>query len=41
MAIHFAALRGNKRILDLLIRFFNADPKALTQNGLSILHCAA
>lgn len=41
MAIHFAVLKGNRRILDSIINDFKADPKSLTSNGLSILHCAA
>ena len=41
MAIHFAVLKGNKRIIDSLISDFNANPTALTSNGLSVLHCAA
>jgi Ankyrin repeats (3 copies) len=41
MAIHFAVLKGNKRIIDILIQDFKADPTALTYNGLCVLHCAA
>ena len=41
MAIHFAVLKGNKRIIDILINDFQADPYALTTNGLSVIHCAA
>ena len=41
MAIHFAVLKGNKKIIDILINDFKADPKSLTSNGLSIMHCAA
>jgi ankyrin repeat protein len=41
MAIHFAVLKGNKRIIDILLDDFKADPTALTANGLCVLHCAA
>lgn len=41
MAIHFAVLKGNKRIIDYLINDFHADPYVLTTNGLSVIHCAA
>jgi len=41
MAIHFAVLKGNKRIIDTLISEFNASALSLTSNGLTILHCAA
>lgn len=41
MAIHFAVLKGNRRIIDVLINDFKADPKALTSNGLCVLHCAS
>jgi hypothetical protein len=41
MAIHFAVLKGNKRIIDYLLRDFHADPYVLTTNGLSVIHCAA
>lgn len=30
MAIHFAVLKGNKRIIDILINDFKANPTALT-----------
>ena len=40
MAIHFAVLKGNKRIIDYLLRDFHADPYVLTTNGLSVIHCA-
>jgi hypothetical protein len=30
MAIHFAVLKGNKRIIDVVVRDFKADPTALT-----------
>jgi hypothetical protein len=41
MAIHFAVLKGNKRIIDYLLNDFHADPYVLTTNGLSVIHCAA
>ena len=41
MAIHFAVLNGNFRIIDSLLKDFNASLLSLTDNGLSILHCAA
>lgn len=41
MAIHFAVLKGNKRIIDFLINDFHADPYVLTSNGLSVMHCSA
>jgi hypothetical protein len=41
MAIHFAVLKGNKRIIDYLLNDFHADPYAVTTNGLSVIHCAA
>ena len=41
MAIHFAALKGSKRIIDMLMKDFNAQADAKTSNGLSIMHCAA
>jgi hypothetical protein len=41
LAIHFAVLKGNKRIIDILLEEFNADPKATTGNGLNVVHCAA
>lgn len=40
-AIHFAALKGNKKIVDLLVKDFKAQIDAKTSNGLSIMHCAA
>ena len=41
MAIHFAVLKGNRKIIDMLMKDFKADSMALTNNGLSVLHCAA
>ena len=41
MAIHFAVLKGSKKIIDILMTDFKASPTSLTSNGLSILHCAA
>ena len=41
LAIHFAVLKGNKRIIDILLEDFDADPKSTTGNGLSVVHCAA
>jgi hypothetical protein len=41
MAIHFAVLRGSKRIIDCLLEEFKADPYAVTGNGLNVIHCAA
>jgi hypothetical protein len=41
MAVHFAVLKGNKRIIDILLDEFEADPHATTANGLNVLHCAA
>jgi ankyrin repeat protein len=41
MAIHFAVLKGNHRIIESLINDFKADFKQVTANGLSVLHCAA
>jgi hypothetical protein len=41
MALHFAVLKGNKRIIDVLINDFKADHTALTPNGLCLFHCAA
>jgi hypothetical protein len=41
MAIHFGVLKGNKRLIDSLIKDFGADPQALTSSGLCVLHCAA
>ena len=41
MAIHIAAIKGNKRVIDILLKEFRADPYALTTNGLSALHNAA
>ena len=41
MAIHFAVLKGNKRIIDFLLNDFHADPYVITTNGLSVIHCAA
>jgi hypothetical protein len=40
-AIHFAVLKGNKKIIDILMKDFGSSPVALTSNGLSIFHCAA
>lgn len=40
-AIHFAVLSGNVRIIDFVLIDMKADPKALTLNGLNVLHCAA
>lgn len=40
-AIHFAVLKGNKKIIDYLLKDFKSSPLALTSNGLSIFHCAA
>jgi hypothetical protein len=40
-ALHFAVLKGNYRIVDILISDFKASPKSQTGNGLSILHCAS
>lgn len=41
MAIHFAVLKGNKRIIDILLDDFEADPHVTTGNGLNVIHCAA
>ena len=41
MAIHFAVLKGHKRVIDILINDFGASYQSLTSNGLSVLHCAA
>jgi hypothetical protein len=41
MAIHFAVLKGNKRIIDILLDDFNADHTVTTSNGLNVVHCAA
>jgi ankyrin repeat protein len=41
MALHFAVLKGNRRIIDVLIKDFKADPTSLTSNGLCVLHCAS
>jgi hypothetical protein len=41
LAIHFAALKGSKRVIDILVDGFGADPSSLTANGLCVLHCAA
>jgi hypothetical protein len=41
MAIHFAVLKGNKRIIDILLDEFNADHTVTTSNGLNVVHCAA
>lgn len=41
MAIHFGVLKGNKRIIETLLKDFGADPMALTSSGLCVLHCAA
>ena len=40
-ALHFAVLKGNYRIVDILINDLKANPASLTGNGLSILHCAS
>jgi hypothetical protein len=40
-ALHFAVLKGNHRIVNVLVKDFKASPKSITENGLSILHCAA
>lgn len=41
MAIHFAVLKGNKRIIDILLDDFSADHTVTTSNGLNVVHCAA
>ena len=41
IALHFTVLKGNKRIIDVLINDFKADHTALTPNGLCLFHCAA
>jgi hypothetical protein len=35
-ALHFAATKGDKRILDILLEEFKADVLSRTKNGLSI-----
>jgi hypothetical protein len=39
--MHFAVLKGHKRVIDILINDFGASYQSLTSNGLSVLHCAA
>ena len=41
MAIHFAVINGNKKVIDCLLNDFNADPMVQTNKGLSVIHCAA
>jgi hypothetical protein len=41
LAIHFAVLKGNKRIIDILLEDFQADTTVTTSNGLNVVHCAA
>lgn len=40
-AIHFAALKGNKKIIDILVKDFKVQVDGRTSNGLTIMHCAA
>lgn len=40
-ALHLAVLRGNKIVIDILVKDFMADPLAYTMNGLGLMHCAA
>ncbi|CDW81985.1 dhhc zinc finger domain containing protein [Stylonychia lemnae] len=39
--IHFAVVNGNKRVIDIILHKFHADPHALTLQGLNVMHCAA
>lgn len=41
MAIHYAALQGNIKVLDCLLTSFNANIHARTKYGLTVIHCAA
>ena len=41
MALHFAVLKGNHRIIDMIIKDLGASPMQQTRNGLNVLHCAA
>lgn len=41
MALHFAVVQGNKRIIESIIEDFGADPRALTSQGLNVMHCSA
>lgn len=41
MAIHFAVMTGNRKIIETIVNDFGASPQDTTTNGLSILHCAA
>ena len=40
-AIHFASTTGNLYIMLKLINEFGADPMAVTNNGLTVMHCGA
>jgi len=41
MALHFAVLKGNSKIINMIIKELGATPMQSTRNGLSVLHCAA
>eukprot|EP00347_Sterkiella_histriomuscorum_P003212 403365161 len=40
-AIHFAVVNGNRKVLEILLSSFGADPFSQTGKGLSVIHCAA
>ena len=39
-ALHFAALRGNQRIMELLVNEANADVNAIAESGTTVMACA-
>jgi hypothetical protein len=41
MALHFAVVIGNKKLIHILLNDFHADPSALTSQGLNVMHCSA
>ena len=41
MALHFAVLKGNSKIINMIINDLGATPMQQTKNGLNVLHCAA